>query len=319
MRVVSATHYDTLGVAPTADAAVIKAAYRALSRTHHPDAGGEPEKFMEITSAYDILSDPSRRASYDTTLAEIAARNRGAARPTAQTPPRPHTAGPASGSPRTGGAPRTGGPASGWFTDPETARQRAEETLRANAQQQRREREHAENEMFVRTHVGTNPADLALFQSLVEEGHDPRDAVRIVADAKKAARRARWAYVAAGAFIATLWGAMRLWAPSWVYGGPSIIEGHIDNPGLLFWFAVAGAAAAHRAAAHIDGPVLWVRRQHQAVVGAAAGAVLGVGVTADTLVTAPGAAGITVAVTTVIGAVVGAGVAALRARRTAKS
>jgi DnaJ-domain-containing protein 1 len=41
-----------LGVAPTADPVVIEAAWRALVKTHHPDAGGDPARFRTIQDAY---------------------------------------------------------------------------------------------------------------------------------------------------------------------------------------------------------------------------------------------------------------------------
>jgi DnaJ family protein A protein 2 len=43
----------------------IKKAYFRLSKLHHPDKGGEEHKFKEISAAYEILSDPEKRKSYD--------------------------------------------------------------------------------------------------------------------------------------------------------------------------------------------------------------------------------------------------------------
>lgn len=63
------THYELLGVAPDADAAAVKAAYRKLVRTMHPDVGGNSALFGLITEAKECLSDPSRRAKYDRDLA----------------------------------------------------------------------------------------------------------------------------------------------------------------------------------------------------------------------------------------------------------
>jgi molecular chaperone DnaJ len=61
--------YRVLGVAKDADAATIKKAYRKLAREFHPDANkGDStaeERFKEISEAYDVLSDPKRRAEYD--------------------------------------------------------------------------------------------------------------------------------------------------------------------------------------------------------------------------------------------------------------
>ena len=58
-------YYDILGVAKTATPEELKAAFRKLAKTHHPDVGGDPEKFKEINEAYDCLSDPQSRAAYD--------------------------------------------------------------------------------------------------------------------------------------------------------------------------------------------------------------------------------------------------------------
>lgn len=47
--------YEILGLTPNADDTVIKAAYRALTKEHHPDKGGDAERFKEITAAYNAI------------------------------------------------------------------------------------------------------------------------------------------------------------------------------------------------------------------------------------------------------------------------
>lgn len=66
----AATHYELLGVPPTASADDIKQAYRQLARQTHPDAtGGKTDAlFGLVTAAYQVLSDPARRAAYDRDL-----------------------------------------------------------------------------------------------------------------------------------------------------------------------------------------------------------------------------------------------------------
>ena len=61
--------YAVLGVTKTASADEIKKSYRKLAREFHPDANaGDPkaeEKFKEISEAYDVLSDDTKRREYD--------------------------------------------------------------------------------------------------------------------------------------------------------------------------------------------------------------------------------------------------------------
>ncbi|MBV9290931.1 MAG: DnaJ domain-containing protein, partial [Frankiales bacterium] len=62
-------YYKSLGVAKDASQADIKKAYRKLARQHHPDANkgdsASEEKFKEISEAYDVLSDETKRREYD--------------------------------------------------------------------------------------------------------------------------------------------------------------------------------------------------------------------------------------------------------------
>jgi DnaJ-class molecular chaperone len=59
--------YDTLGVSKSDTCTAIKKAYLKLARIHHPDKGGDAEKFKEITKASDILTDEKKRRIYDET------------------------------------------------------------------------------------------------------------------------------------------------------------------------------------------------------------------------------------------------------------
>jgi DnaJ-class molecular chaperone len=58
-------HYSTLGVAETATEDEIKKAYRKLASQHHPDKGGDTEKFKTIQTAYDTIGNANKRAEYD--------------------------------------------------------------------------------------------------------------------------------------------------------------------------------------------------------------------------------------------------------------
>lgn len=59
------SYYDILGVKKSASADEIKKAFRKLARKHHPDAGGDEETFKKINEAYEVLSDPEKKAEYD--------------------------------------------------------------------------------------------------------------------------------------------------------------------------------------------------------------------------------------------------------------
>lgn len=58
-------YYDILGIKKDASPEDIKRAYRRLAHEHHPDKGGNTERFKEINEAYQILSDPRKKAQYD--------------------------------------------------------------------------------------------------------------------------------------------------------------------------------------------------------------------------------------------------------------
>ena len=57
--------YLELEVSIDASDEEIKLQYRAMAMIHHPDKGGDEEKFKRIKEAYEILSDPIRRKAYE--------------------------------------------------------------------------------------------------------------------------------------------------------------------------------------------------------------------------------------------------------------
>lgn len=62
------TYYDILGVPSSAAQDEIKAKYRKLIRRIHPDLDGPTALFRQVQEAYEVLSEPARRAAYDRLL-----------------------------------------------------------------------------------------------------------------------------------------------------------------------------------------------------------------------------------------------------------
>ena len=62
-------YFKVLGVDRGADNDAIKRAFRKLARQHHPDVNpgdaGAEAKFKEVSEAYEVLSDPDKRARYE--------------------------------------------------------------------------------------------------------------------------------------------------------------------------------------------------------------------------------------------------------------
>ena len=57
--------YEELGLKQNATISEIKSSYRNLVKRHHPDAGGEKERFLAIQNAWEILNDPIKKEQYD--------------------------------------------------------------------------------------------------------------------------------------------------------------------------------------------------------------------------------------------------------------
>lgn len=58
-------YYEVLGVSKDASADEIKKAFRRAAIEHHPDRGGDEQKFKEINEAYEVLKDDQKRKRYD--------------------------------------------------------------------------------------------------------------------------------------------------------------------------------------------------------------------------------------------------------------
>ena len=63
-------YYEFLQISPNAQAETVQRVYRFLASRYHPDnpETGDPEKFLLLNRAYEVLSDPMRRAQYDELL-----------------------------------------------------------------------------------------------------------------------------------------------------------------------------------------------------------------------------------------------------------
>ena len=60
--------YEELGVNTNATKSEIKSSYRSLVKKHHPDAGGEKERFLAIQNAWETLNDPIKKKQYDSSF-----------------------------------------------------------------------------------------------------------------------------------------------------------------------------------------------------------------------------------------------------------
>ncbi len=63
--------YQILGVNPAASLIEIKAAYRALVKSHHPDAGGDNKRIILLNAAWELLRDPGKRKVYDSSYSSF--------------------------------------------------------------------------------------------------------------------------------------------------------------------------------------------------------------------------------------------------------
>jgi len=64
-EIMSKDYYDILGVGKSASADEIKSAFRKKAHEHHPDKGGNAEKFKELNEAYQVLGNTDKRQRYD--------------------------------------------------------------------------------------------------------------------------------------------------------------------------------------------------------------------------------------------------------------
>lgn len=66
-------YYEVLQLSPRASAETVDRVYRLLLKRYHPDnlASGDLDRFTSVREAYDVLSDPERRTSYDLKYDEV--------------------------------------------------------------------------------------------------------------------------------------------------------------------------------------------------------------------------------------------------------
>lgn len=84
------TAYDVLGVREDATESEIREAFRRLALEHHPDHGGDADRFRLVTRAHALISEPGARRAYNQRLALLrakAARERQADQPQPQPQP----------------------------------------------------------------------------------------------------------------------------------------------------------------------------------------------------------------------------------------
>ena len=117
--------YKVLGISKTASADEIKKAYRKLALEYHPDRNKTKEgdkKFKEVTEAYEVLSDPSKRQTYDQFGSSAFEQGGGPQGPFGAGFGGQQSGGPFRYTYTNGGFSAQGGPASGWdfggFSDP---------------------------------------------------------------------------------------------------------------------------------------------------------------------------------------------------------
>lgn len=63
--------YEKLGLSAGASKDDVKKAYKKMAIQHHPDKGGDPEVFKEISNAYQVLSDDQKKGEYDSMSDEM--------------------------------------------------------------------------------------------------------------------------------------------------------------------------------------------------------------------------------------------------------
>lgn len=70
-------YYSTLGLKRNASEQEIKKAYRSMAMKHHPDRGGDEQKFKDVSAAYEVLNDPEKKKMFDAGIDPNAQRNQG--------------------------------------------------------------------------------------------------------------------------------------------------------------------------------------------------------------------------------------------------
>ena len=68
----AADHYEVLQVSPRADQDTIQRVFRHLAKRYHPDntESGDATRFRDLLAAFEVLSDPAKRARYDVQYSE---------------------------------------------------------------------------------------------------------------------------------------------------------------------------------------------------------------------------------------------------------